>query len=217
MRRLTVMVTVLMLMVGLLSIPAGAARPQFVGQGWDGASFVSGTGFDNDGEPWRLEVLVGYVYTDSLRYFDGQFVRPHTDVDVTLCAYPDVEGAGCAEPEIWLYGGTNLVGSEAATTVTLTTATLNGVEAEVSDGSTAASVIVDVDWVAYGDRYHDVFTDVTGINETWHRAATVSGTVLISGLPSDHPLSEFNGFEMSVGELDFAEMTNSNLGLSFGG
>lgn len=215
MRRFTVLVTVL-LMVGVLAIPAGAARPEFVGQGWDGASFVLGTGFDNDGEPWKLEVLVSYIYTDSLRYSDGQFVRPHTDVDVTLCAYPDVEGGGCAEPEIWLTGGTNLVGSEAATMVTLTSATLDSVEVEVTDGSAAASVVVDVDWVAYGDRYHDVFTDVTGINETWHRPATPSGTVLITGLPSDHPLSEFNGFEMDV-VVDYAEMIHSNLGLSFGG
>ena len=215
MRRLTVLVTVLTL-VGLLSIPAGAARPEFVGQGWDGASFVLGTGFDNDGEPWKLEVLVSYIYTDSLRYSDGQFVRPHTDVDVTLCAYPDVEGAGCAEPEIWLYGGTGLAGSEDATMVTLTSATLDGVEVEVSDGTTAASVIVDVDWVAYGDRYHDVWTTATGINETWHRPATPSGTVLISGLPSGHPLSEFNELELNV-DVDYAEMIHSNLGLSFGG
>ena len=140
MRRLTVLVTVLILMVGMLSIPAGAARPEFVGQGWDGASFVLGTGFDNDGEPWKFEMLVSYIYTDSLRYSDGQFVRPHTDVDVTLCAYPDVEGAGCADPEIWLNGTTNLVGSESATMVTLTSASLDSVEVEVSDGPTRASI-----------------------------------------------------------------------------
>ncbi|HEX6299671.1 MAG TPA: hypothetical protein VF148_04325 [Acidimicrobiia bacterium] len=217
MRRLTVLVTVLTLMVGVLSIPAAAAdRPEFVGQGWDTASFVLGTEFDNDGEPWKLEVDVRYVSADSLRFSDGQFLRPFAGVDLTLCAYPDVEGAGCDEPEIQLYGGTDLAGSEAATMVTLTSATLNSVEVEVSDGSTAASVVVDVDWVAYGDLYHTVFIDPVGINEAWHRPATPSGTVVISGLPSDHPLSGFNGFEMNV-EVDYAEMEHSNLGLSFGG
>ncbi len=215
MRRLALLITALA-MFGAMSIPVGAAgRPEFVGVGWNNAGSVTSTGFDNGGD-WRLTVFVSYVYTDFLRYSDGTIVRPHTDVDVVLCAHP-VNGGDCESPEIWLAGGTNLQGSPDASFTPLTSATLENVEVDVGEGG---QVTFDIDWVAYGDRSHDVRTDDLGVSETWRRQATVTGTILVEGFPGEHPLSAFNNQLLTVGsDLDFeyGEISHSNAGISFGG
>jgi hypothetical protein len=203
------------------SHPTGS--PEFVGTGWNNAGVNAHTEFDNGGEAWNLEVFVSYVYTDFLRYSDGTIVKPHTDVDIVLCAYPLNRG-DCGTAPIWEAGGTNLQGSPDASFIPLTSASLGLVGITVGECGPdpcplGAVALEDLEWEAYGDRSHDVTTESTGVSETWRRQANVTGTIYLH-FPSAHPLSVFNSEPLIFGSkliVDSAEISHSNAGIAFGG
>jgi hypothetical protein len=196
------------------SHPTGS--PDFVGTGWNNAGLIaSSPDFAHGGVDWNIRVFVNYIYTDFLRYSDGNIVRPHTDIDIGLCVYP-TDGGDCESAPIWVAGGTNLVGSPYASFTPLERAAVENVVVGVGDGE----LVVSLEWEAYGDRWHDVQTGDDGVSTTWRRQATTYGTILFRGYPGEHPLSAFNDQALTIGPdlaFDYGEISHSNVGIAVGG
>jgi len=193
-----------------MAVPAAAQGPAFVLTGMDVANLDFSTEFEYSAESWTVEVFVGYVYADFLRYADGTIVRPHTDTDIRLCAY--IAGEWCGGPStVEMSGGKGLAGSTAATMVSLTGATLDEITVAVSDGVDTASVTVDLDWAAYGKPYHE--TNVQAMYQSKIRDATIAGTVSITGADESNPLSALNGETLNMADV-FLIRSNMSQGIA---
>ncbi|HEX6299670.1 MAG TPA: AfsR/SARP family transcriptional regulator [Acidimicrobiia bacterium] len=197
-RRAVTMIIGALIVGGFAGLVMWSSRdtPAFVITGLDAATLEFSAGFEYSAESWTVEVFVGYVYADSIRYADGTIVRPHTSTDVRLCAYPADEW--CEGPSTVLMSGSkDLLDSTAANLVGLTSATLDEITLTVSDGEDAASVTVDLDWGAYGDAHQE--TD--GQNIFQSKDATIAGTVAITGADTSNPISIFNGETLNTADV----------------
>jgi hypothetical protein len=189
------------------ALPAAAGGPAFILTGMDVANLDFSTEFEYSAESWTVEVFVGYVYADFLRYADGTIVRPHTDTDIRVCAY--LAGEWCGSPStVEMSGGTGLLGSTAATMVSLTSATLDEITVSVSDGVDTALVTVDLEWTAYGKPYHE--TEPHRMSQSKIRDATITGTVSITGADESHPLSALNGEPLNMAEVSLIRSNMSH-------
>lgn len=176
MKRL-LLVWIVSLLVVALAGPALSEdeSPGFVMTGADAAyaNFLDG----------ECNVEVGYVWAKRVKYFHGETVRPHHDIQVRLTgACP-----GFAIPaDGFLDGVENLTGYPSGI-VKLVSADATGLEPGdagivIFDEVTGVSAVVDLTWTAEGDVYTEVFRE-PGLRAS-HRTvdATVVGTVEVAGL-----------------------------------
>jgi DNA-binding SARP family transcriptional activator len=206
-RRFVAVIVGVLIVGGLAGAVTWSTRdsPAFVITGLDAATLDFSTGIKYSSESWTVEMFVRYNYAESVRYADGTVVRPHTDTDISVCAYQADEWCG-GPSTVEMSGGTGLVGTNGATMVSLTAATLNEITVTVSDGEDTAWVTVDLDWAAHGDPYQE--TNAQNIFQS--KDATIAGTVAITGAATSNPLSALDGQKLNVADVSLirSDMTH---------
>lgn len=123
------------------------------------------------------------MWAKQVKYFDGEIVRPHHDIQVRLTG---VCPGFNIPPDGYLDGVENLTGYDSGI-VKLVEADATGLEPGddgivIDDEVTGISAVVRLTWTAVGDVYAEVFRE-PGMRAS-HRTtdATVTGTVEVTGL-----------------------------------
>lgn len=198
MRRVSIVATLSVLLVVLMAgaLPAGADSSRgFVLVGSSGAHADLFGSFNEDATENHIEVAVGYVEADLLRYFDGEMVRPHTDVDARLCVYTDWCGS---ESSMLLEGTKNLPWDGDAEMLPLEAATLDGFRMTVVADGVEVALLIDLSWEGFGDWWLETHHTPESHSVGKFRAANLSGTITIESVTGDTPLVALVGVPLHV-------------------
>lgn len=156
----------------LASSPSVAQDRGFLLLGTD-AAYATFIAEDVPGGVGYCNVQIGYVRANALIYFDGEVVRPHSDLEVKF------EDCGALTGSVGVVG---TVGHPDASVTRLDSASIDGIDVpiELADPTVADRVTasVDVDWTAHGRRYTQRFRDEHGGSLHRTRAADVTGSVV---------------------------------------
>jgi hypothetical protein len=168
MKRLSLLVSVLALLLVVVAAPSTAGPPDggFVLVDTD-AAYAS---FESDDVPGvgYCSVFVGYVWAGTLKYFGGELIRPHSDLEVRFEDCGDLTGIGGVVPT---------VDEPDASIATLTEAVIDGVEVPMTDSINA---VVDLTWTGVGEVVVEHFSDPTFHAHHRSRFADVTGAVTIN-------------------------------------
>jgi hypothetical protein len=121
------------------------------------------------------EVFVGYVWAGTLKYFGGDVIRPHSDLEVRF------EDCG---PWTGFGGVVSTVAEPAASITELESADIDGIEVPLNDylgtpTTEIATAYVDLTWTATGPVVVERYADETGRALHRSRSAEVDGGVMI--------------------------------------